>query len=749
MKKQFVIDGTDIIGSHSEECLLAPLLQLLLHLHNEKTPFYCYFDADTRYKFSKDIDKQIYQSIIKFGLNERFNQATAGDADRLILKQAADINATIISSNTFDNLTEDFGWLENTDKIVKPEFINNRFVIDRLNINIAIEPDVSFLAVQLINGLELERNNLNGTIDRYKSDRDFGFIRRHIGSKKLFFHRDSIADTNLDFTKKDTPVSFTIDMDNSGGIHYFCAIDVKSNTITEADTVKQLTQEREQLSASKDFLQQQALDLKTNFEKELQAVLEKNKSLQVENNDLRNQIGLYTDKKDEVLQRVQAERQAFDDKIIALQQIILQKNVTIEELKREIELLNAQKKAALEALDRKVEESNSQAITIDFQQEKISSLDEDLKAALRLVQMPQLKDSESLKFEELKEEYNILLNSVAQKNSQITFLNNNLQDLQTQLGRTAVSAAKNDEVEQLIAKVRDLEISNKLLKTQIEGLELNAANNGATQPTEKIEPQSENEKVEEQPKPNVEQNVEPNVIENMLKNIVEQSQKTTVVTLSDQAKQQRDKRPEKVIVQATRTELENWWYNLEEQWKVAFNQSVLSRGENTSTPDEDQLRSLFKRKKIDIVGNGILFFGLNQLSIKLTNLSGLKELSQIEDLNISGHDLMDLRGLEHFENLEFLNCTSNQITTVEHIFHLKNLKLLNLQDNRLFNLRGIEQLTELTYLNCLYNGTLKSISKVRLLPKLKTFKVDNYKTIIRLELEDLEKERPDLDIGNV
>lgn len=718
MKKEFVIDGTDIISKSTEEHLLAPFLQLLLHLHNEKISFYCYFDADTRYKFKRDIDKQIYQSIIKFGLNDCFNQATGGDADRLILKQATDINAVVVSSNRFENLIENFDWVKDEGRIITPQITEERLIIQEIDLNIAIEPDVSFLAVQLINGLELERNNLNGTIDRYKVDRDFGFIRRNIGHKKLFFHKDSVIDSDLDYTTKGTPISFKIDMDNSGGIHYFCAIDIKENVITEAETVKKLAQEREQLSASKDFLQQQALDLKNNFEKELQAVLQKNQQLQTENTDLRNQIGLFTDNKEEVLQRIEAERKAFDDKLANLQQIITQKDVTISELKREIDLLNAQKRAALEALDRKVAESNSQAVTIDFQQEKISSLDEDLKAALRLVQMPQLKQSEALKFEELKEEYNILLNSVAQKNSQITFLNNNLQDLQTQLESSATVITKSDEVEQLMEKVKDLEVSNQLLKTQIQELEITVPKTNGTTPKETI-------------------------------TTTPKTETTTVVTLSDEAKQHRTERPQKVIVEATRTELENWWYGLEEQWKIAFNQSVLSRGEDTSMPDEDQLRSLFRRKKIDIVGNGILFFGLNQLSIKLTNLSGLKELSQIEDLNISGHDLVDLQGIEHFDNLEFLNCTSNSITTIEHIFHLKKLRSLNLQDNSLFNLRGVESLVNLTYLNCLYNSTLKSISKVRLLPHLRTFKVDNYKTIIRLELEDLIKERPNLDIGNV
>jgi Leucine-rich repeat (LRR) protein len=175
----------------------------------------------------------------------------------------------------------------------------------------------------------------------------------------------------------------------------------------------------------------------------------------------------------------------------------------------------------------------------------------------------------------------------------------------------------------------------------------------------------------------------------------------------------------------------------------------VENGEVTTIPEEDQLRSLFKRKKIDIVGNGILFFGLNQLSIKLTNLSGLAELSQIEELNISGHDLKDLSGLDHLENLTFLNCTSNQITTMEDIQELQNLKTLIIQDNDLFTLQGVEHLQQLEYFNCLYNGRLTTIGKIKMLSKLQVFKVDSYKTIIRMELEDLEKINPKLEVHNV
>jgi Leucine-rich repeat (LRR) protein len=130
-------------------------------------------------------------------------------------------------------------------------------------------------------------------------------------------------------------------------------------------------------------------------------------------------------------------------------------------------------------------------------------------------------------------------------------------------------------------------------------------------------------------------------------------------------------------------------------------------------------------------------------------LSGLNELSQMEELNISGHDLKDLAGIEHLENLSFLNCTSNQTATMEQIQNLQGLKTLIIQDNDLLTLQGIEHLHQLEYFNCLYNGRLTTIEKIKTVPKLQVFKVDSYKTVIRLELEELEKSNPKLEVHNV
>ena len=103
MNEEYIIDGTNIICNAEHENNFAPLLQLLLLLKEKGHNFYCYFDADTRYKFDKELDKQVYQNLIKFGLNEHFIQVSNLDADEPLLKQANSTGAKIICRYDFDN----------------------------------------------------------------------------------------------------------------------------------------------------------------------------------------------------------------------------------------------------------------------------------------------------------------------------------------------------------------------------------------------------------------------------------------------------------------------------------------------------------------------------------------------------------------------------------------------------------------------------------------------------------------------
>lgn len=725
MNHEFVIDGTDIICNINQERLLAPLLQLLISLHERGHVFYCYFDADTRYKFERDLDKQLYQSIIKFGLTNYFNQISGGDADKLILKQATDINAKVVSTDNYRAYYDDYQWLldEKSTRLIRPDVIADTFIVDKLDIKTPLNNDVTALAKELINRLEAERENLEGTIDKYKKERQFGFIKRRLGDKKLFFHKRKVTDKKLDYTILGSPVTFALDIDKSGGIYYFCAVDIKQKTAENKELVlNRLSKKNKELAVSKEFLQKQSLDLREAFEKQIDDLVRKNDNLLLENQELKKELNLHTSSKSTQVEKVKAERDHalaevdhLGKEISQLNEIIQHKDQEIEDLKKEIEALLAQKKAALEALEEKQEESNELAIALDFQEEKIQSLDNDLRSAIKLMQIQKLGENEMTMYQQLKQDYEVLLGSLQQKNNQISFLTNNLSDLQQQVETLGTKPEQSIDIEDLVAKVNELEQVNLQLSEQLEKIEKG-------QPAPKQESES-------------------NQSHFMAMN--------SIIQLSKEATTRKRKPPKNPEKEATLQELEIWWYNLEDQWKIAFNQAILQKGETTFTPDEANLRSLFNRKKFDIVGSGILLFGLNQLSFKLTNLSGLKELTQIVELNLSGHDLTNLKGIEHFKQLEFLNCTSNKIRNFNELKYLTSLKTLIIQDNELQSLRHIEALNQLEYINCLYNHSIKSIGKVKLIDALQTICVENYKTIIRLELEDLKELRPALEIRNV
>ena len=171
MNEEFIIDGTNIICNAGQENNLAPLLQMLLLLKNKGYSFYCYFDADTRYKFDKEVDKQVYQNLIKFGLNEHFIQVTNLDADEPLLQQANTVGAKVISTDDFDGFYNSYPWLADTDsRLFKVDVIAEKLIVEALDINVDVNSDSIQLATELVNILEKEADNLHGTIDKYKKE---------------------------------------------------------------------------------------------------------------------------------------------------------------------------------------------------------------------------------------------------------------------------------------------------------------------------------------------------------------------------------------------------------------------------------------------------------------------------------------------------------------------------------------------------------------------------------------------------
>ncbi len=195
--------------------------------------------------------------------------------------------------------------------------------------------------------------------------------------------------------------------------------------------------------------------------------------------------------------------------------------------------------------------------------------------------------------------------------------------------------------------------------------------------------------------------------------------------------------------------LENRWLELSDDWKKALQHAFLRQGETIYLPSEKDLRALFRTEKLEIIGNGILLFGLEQLSFKLSDLSGLQYFSQLKELNLAGNNLKNLKGIEHLKHLELLNLTANQLTTLRGLRYLKGLKSLLVRDNKLKNLSEIQHLTQLEILDCIHNNNLQSLGFLMEITTLHQLYVYDFKEVIQKEVEALKMKLPNLDIFRI
>lgn len=208
------------------------------------------------------------------------------------------------------------------------------------------------------------------------------------------------------------------------------------------------------------------------------------------------------------------------------------------------------------------------------------------------------------------------------------------------------------------------------------------------------------------------------------------------------------KRPKK-LVDISKETLENYWWSLSDDWKKALQHAFLRNGETVLLPAEKDLRTLFSAEKLEIVGNGILLFGLEQLSFKLTDLSGLEHFINLKELNLAGNNLKNINGISHLKHLELLNLTANKITTLRGVRHLKNLKYLFLRDNNLKNLSEIQHLKQLEIFDCINNNRLDSIGKLAESETLKELYIFDFKENIEKEVKILNTKLKDLKVSKI
>ena len=152
----------------------------------------------------------------------------------------------------------------------------------------------------------------------------------------------------------------------------------------------------------------------------------------------------------------------------------------------------------------------------------------------------------------------------------------------------------------------------------------------------------------------------------------------------------------------------NWWKSLEKQWQMAFN-VALGNGEIIARPTNSQMKTLLKVKRLSFYRTS-----KNKLSFKLTNLTGIRELTELQTFNVAEHEISNLRGTDKLAKLHSLNCNKNQLKNLKGIDSLKSLKQFScvgneLQLNNFTNI--IQQLPNLKKLDVRNNRLSKEDKK--------------------------------------
>lgn len=179
------------------------------------------------------------------------------------------------------------------------------------------------------------------------------------------------------------------------------------------------------------------------------------------------------------------------------------------------------------------------------------------------------------------------------------------------------------------------------------------------------------------------------------------------------------------IVKTTPEELlraRNWWANLEVQWKFAYNEALFGKGPVLEPPNDDFLMMLLVG--IDTMRFAGPFAPHPNMSMVLTNLSGLIPVYNLVTLSLTNMNVTSIAELTYFKKIENLFLYDNKITSLQGIENLSQLKNLYLQNNEISDLSILSNLKnlEVIYLSNNKIKSLKTFNPTKL-KKLKKFHI--------------------------
>lgn len=160
-----------------------------------------------------------------------------------------------------------------------------------------------------------------------------------------------------------------------------------------------------------------------------------------------------------------------------------------------------------------------------------------------------------------------------------------------------------------------------------------------------------------------------------------------------------------------------WWDGLEAQWQKSFIANLLRKVANYKPTDEElaiynpsdeELQFILESPTLIVVGAKGAGAKIN---FELTNLSGIKHLTNLTTLIVTHHQITSLAGIEYLDKLESLFVNVNQLSDLKEVHYLPNLTQLYCNDNQIKDLLPLTQLTKLTTIHC-NNNPLSNLAGI-------------------------------------
>lgn len=705
----YYIDATNVCyWQDSNTPSLNVLLKLLITLkRDKKQSFYCIFDANTMHILSKD-ERNIYSALLEY--KNHFHQVSGGKrADDYILGLADMYDAPVISNDTYsDPKYAKYKWKERIyrpirlfmGEVIKTPKGQHLMLFD-LDVNILLKSSLeeSYKTLELI--LNPPETHYKGTVKFFIQNKGWGRIT-YFKEESIYFKHNN----DKEIWQAGQGVEFTVKQSEKGTYaDNLVAVDTLcQGTITQYDNEKlcgfiNLNNTDKKLFFYKSYFDEEPTKaLKVN--QQVTFILgQNNKGACARNIKLTSQTKLLN-------------KAPLSSTGVADKELVKKFSEKEEELNATIKNLQSKLKSyesLLREAGKKIEEKR-QTIKRLREESKGNPKKEENKLL-----KPPIPNKEKAKEKEVVQAKQ---NSVEKPKSQPKQESKSTNTIAK--AKENGSKQKEDRSTVTTNQPKTKAPKKPPVKKEVSRKQSNSNNghqSGTVIPKEKEQPK---EKVAAKPaqKTTVTKHIKASELATVpvktsksRKRPVHGGGRKTTSTKAEEAKKRRGYKHNTAKKRAA------WWKKLEAQWKKAFN-VVLTGEEVIVMPSDEKILKLFRIKRLSFY-----YTSKTRLSFRLTNLSGLRDLTRLSTLNVANHKLVDLKGTEELHNLRYFNCSRNNLKSLQGIKHLSSLKQFLCAHNNL-SVKDLQNLNDkidgLESLDCRYNNLSDEDKE-----KIKSMKIDN------------------------